>query len=67
MHRQALIVATAGLAALVLTGCSTLDDATVAGRVEEATISSDDVVEVLADTPDGFPLKPQPVGLNSVS
>ena len=53
MHRQALIVATAGLAALVLTGCSTLDDATVAGRVEEATISFDDVVEVLADTPDG--------------
>ncbi len=53
MHRQAFIVAITGLAALALSGCATFDDKTAAARVGDAELSYDDVVAILADSPEG--------------
>ncbi len=53
MHRQALIVATAGIAALALSGCATFTDNTVAARVDDAEFSYDEVVEILSESPTG--------------
>ena len=49
MHRQVFIVATAGLATLALSACSTVTDNTVAGRVGDESISYDEVVEILSE------------------
>ena len=53
MHRQVVIVATAGLAALALSGCTTFSDNSAAARVGDAELSYDDVVEILSESPDG--------------
>jgi hypothetical protein len=53
VHRQALTVATAGLAALTLSGCATFTDNAAAARVGDAELSYDDVLDILSDTEEG--------------